>query len=124
MNCIITINMFIIMHAILSLLFIIVILYYQYHYIIIIIIIIIIVILIIIRRSSSTYVRESHLAIVVTLVLVLVLPVFVLVVKYGDTFLAVYADGRKYTRSPLEDSPLFGPSPWKILATTYEQKYF
>ena len=27
-----------------------------------------------------------------------------------------------YTRSPLEDSRLFGPSPWKILATTYEQK--
>ena len=26
-----------------------------------------------------------------------------------------------YTRSPLEDSRLFGPSPWKILATTYEQ---
>ena len=25
------------------------------------------------------------------------------------------------TRSPLEDSRLFGPSPWKILATTYEQ---
>ena len=29
-----------------------------------------------------------------------------------------------YTRSPLEDSRLFGPSPWKILATTYEQKDF
>ena len=27
----------------------------------------------------------------------------------------------RYTRSPLEDSRLFGPSPWKILATTYEQ---
>ena len=27
-----------------------------------------------------------------------------------------------YTRSPLEDSRLFGPSPWKILAATYEQK--
>ena len=26
-----------------------------------------------------------------------------------------------YTRSPLEDSRLFGPSPWKVLATTYEQ---
>ena len=26
-----------------------------------------------------------------------------------------------YTRSPLQDSRLFGPSPWKILATTYEQ---
>ena len=29
---------------------------------------------------------------------------------------------RNNTRSPLEDSRLFGPSPWKILATTYEQK--
>ena len=29
-----------------------------------------------------------------------------------------------YTRSPLEDSCLFGPSPWKILATTYETKDF
>ena len=28
----------------------------------------------------------------------------------------------RYTRSPLEDSRLFGPSPWKILATTYERK--
>ena len=26
-----------------------------------------------------------------------------------------------YTRSPLEDSRLFGPSPWKILATTYKE---
>ena len=29
-----------------------------------------------------------------------------------------------YTRSPLEDSRLFGPSPWKILAATYEQQRF
>ena len=29
---------------------------------------------------------------------------------------------RAYTRSPLEDSRLFGPSPWKILATTYEKR--
>ena len=28
-----------------------------------------------------------------------------------------------YTRSPLEDSRLFGPSPWKILATTYDKKW-
>ena len=28
----------------------------------------------------------------------------------------------RYTRSLLQDSRLFGPSPWKILATTYEQK--
>ena len=34
------------------------------------------------------------------------------------------AGGARYTRSPLEDSRLFGPSPWKILATTYEQKDF
>ena len=26
-----------------------------------------------------------------------------------------------YTRSPLEDSRLFGPSPWKILAATGEK---
>ena len=25
-----------------------------------------------------------------------------------------------YTRCPLEDSRLSGPSPWKVLATTYE----
>ena len=25
-----------------------------------------------------------------------------------------------YTQSPLQDSRLFGPRPWKILATTYE----
>ena len=29
-----------------------------------------------------------------------------------------------YTRSPLQDSRLFGPSPWKILATTYEKNDF
>ena len=29
--------------------------------------------------------------------------------------------GQRYTRSPLEDSRLFGPSPWKFLATTYEK---
>ena len=29
-----------------------------------------------------------------------------------------------YTRSPLEDSRLFGPSPWKILATTCETNDF
>ena len=28
-----------------------------------------------------------------------------------------------YTRSPLEDSRLFGPSPWKILAAANEQKH-
>ena len=27
-----------------------------------------------------------------------------------------------YTRSPLQDSRLFGPRPWKVLAATYEQK--
>ena len=27
-----------------------------------------------------------------------------------------------YTQSPLEDSRLFGPSPWKVLATTYDKK--
>ena len=26
-----------------------------------------------------------------------------------------------YTQSPLQDSRLFGPRPWKIVATTYEQ---
>ena len=31
------------------------------------------------------------------------------------------AAGRRYTRSPLKDSRLFGPCPWKVLATTYEQ---
>ena len=29
-----------------------------------------------------------------------------------------------YTRSPLEDSRLFGPSPWKVLAATNEQNDF
>ena len=29
-----------------------------------------------------------------------------------------------YTRSPLQDSRLFGPSPWKILAATYEKQRF
>ena len=30
---------------------------------------------------------------------------------------------RQYTRSPLEDSRLFGPSPWKILAAANEKTY-
>ena len=29
-----------------------------------------------------------------------------------------------YTQSPLQDSRLFGPRPWKILATTYETNGF
>ena len=29
-----------------------------------------------------------------------------------------------YTRSPLQDSRLFGPSPWKILAATYKNNDF
>ena len=29
----------------------------------------------------------------------------------------------EYTRSPLQDSRLFGPSPWKILAATNEKTY-
>ena len=38
----------------------------------------------------------------------------------ADSFLERREEG--YTRSPLQDSRLFGPSPWKIVATTYEQK--
>ena len=30
----------------------------------------------------------------------------------------------EYTRSPLEDSRFFGPSPWNILAATYEHNDF
>ena len=30
----------------------------------------------------------------------------------------------QYTRSPLQDSRLFGPRPWKILAATYETNGF
>ena len=29
-----------------------------------------------------------------------------------------------YTRSPLQDSRLFGPRPWKVLAATYETNGF
>ena len=32
----------------------------------------------------------------------------------------LYYSTLEYTRSPLEDSRLFGPSPWKILASTKE----
>ena len=31
----------------------------------------------------------------------------------------VHAVAERYTRSPLEDSRLLGPSPWKVLATAY-----
>ena len=34
------------------------------------------------------------------------------------------SDRRPYTRSPLQDSRLFGPRPWKILAATYETNGF
>ena len=33
-------------------------------------------------------------------------------------------DSRGYTRSPSQDFRLFGPRPWKILATTYEKNGF
>ena len=41
----------------------------------------------------------------------------------NDIIVAVLllSDRLAYTRSPLQDSRLFGPSPWTILATTYEQ---
>ena len=31
---------------------------------------------------------------------------------------------QQHTQSPLQDSRLFGPRPWKILAATYEKKGF
>ena len=34
----------------------------------------------------------------------------------------VGGEGAYYTRSPLQDSRLFRPRPWKISATTYEKK--
>ena len=37
---------------------------------------------------------------------------------------ANWVRGGAYTLSPLKDSHLFGPSPWKVLATTYERKRF
>ena len=45
--------------------------------------------------------------------------VFIFIIAYG---LALPRLSLAYSRSPLDDSRLFGPSPWKILATTYEQK--
>ena len=38
-----------------------------------------------------------------------------------QAFLSSTGVVQAYTRSPLEDSRLFGPSPWKILAATNEQ---
>ena len=40
---------------------------------------------------------------------------------YICIYLFVHVFMLAYTRSPLEDSRLFGPSPWKVLATTYEK---
>ena len=36
--------------------------------------------------------------------------------------ISYYITELQYTRSPLQDSCFFGPSPWKILATTYEKR--
>ena len=36
----------------------------------------------------------------------------------------IFLPEHTYTRSPLQDSRLFGPRPWKILAATYETNGF
>ena len=51
----------------------------------------------------------------------LTLLVLVLVLATSSCISTMQSIRITYTRSPLEDSRLFGPSPWKILATTYEQ---
>ena len=38
--------------------------------------------------------------------------------KLEYLYIYIYIYQYEYTRSPLEDSRLFGPSPWKILAAT------
>ena len=44
------------------------------------------------------------------------------IVSYDILYYSIpYYSTISYTRSPLEDFRLFGPSPWKILAATYEK---
>ena len=43
---------------------------------------------------------------------------------YDYTMIPKHLARPLYTRSPLEDSRLFGPSPWKILAATYDNNDF
>ena len=55
--------------------------------------------------------------IIIIVVLLLVVVVLVRLLFYYCYYSCYYYD---YTRSPLEDSRLFGPNPWKILAATNE----
>ena len=43
---------------------------------------------------------------------------------YGCVCMYIYIYIYMYTQSPLQDSRLFGPRPWKILAATYETNGF
>ena len=52
----------------------------------------------------------------------LILYEYYAILYYPHTY--SYTIMRLYTQSPLQDSRLFGPRPWKVLAATYETNGF
>ena len=72
------------------------------------------------RRQSKPLLATSCLK---YLFVSLLLSLFVLGVRFVYSSLSfLLTSCVEYARSPLQDSRLFGPRPWKVLATTYEQK--
>ena len=47
--------------------------------------------------------------------------IYIYIYIYTHMCIYIYSNLTKYTRSPLQDSRLVGPRPWKVLAATYEQ---
>ena len=47
--------------------------------------------------------------------------IYIIIAVVRLNYVCIYIYIYIYIQSPLQDSRLFGPRPWKILATTYEQ---
>ena len=58
------------------------------------------------------------------MIIIMILVILSLIIIFRAFGLGTAQSRNGYTRSALEDSRLFGPSPWRILATTYEKNDF
>ena len=65
------------------------------------------------NSNSNSNGNSSNVIIIIIIIIIIIASIIVII---------WFIWGIDYTRSPLEDSGLFGPSPWKILATAYEKK--
>ena len=76
------------------------------------------------RRRAPLHYRAIVTVVCVYIYIYIYVCIYVYIYIYIYTYIYIYIITHcivYYTRSPLEDSRLFGPSPWKIVAATYEQ---